>query len=226
MVENKLVHLVFGRNYNQNYIEIVKNNFLDFRFFNEQEREIVFCVDLESLINTLQTRIVKTIVIHPIELNYNNIIELVSMIKTFCKVINYQEKIDFSVVVYKNLDYLVLKELQKSDILGIIPSSVEFGPDEAKKSLEALFSGIPYWPKHIIEQIKNYPTKTKLIDNKINLTTRQAQIFRLVTEKGSSNKVIARMLNISESTVKLHMSQIFKKFGVKTRTQLAVYSRQ
>lgn len=57
------------------------------------------------------------------------------------------------------------------------------------------------------------------------LTDRQAQILRMINERGSSNKVIAKTLNITESTVKLHMTGLLKKFGCKNRTQLAVFSK-
>jgi DNA-binding NarL/FixJ family response regulator len=60
---------------------------------------------------------------------------------------------------------------------------------------------------------------------KIILTPRQRQILDIVVTRGVSNKNIARMLHISESTVKLHMSSILKKFGLRNRTQLALFAR-
>jgi len=70
--------------------------------------------------------------------------------------------------------------------------------------------------------------KKKLVEKKkdtITLTMRQAQILQLIQDRGASNKTIARMLGLSESTVKLHMGAILKKYGVKNRTQLAVFSK-
>ena len=51
------------------------------------------------------------------------------------------------------------------------------------------------------------------------------QILNLIKERGASNKVIAKTLNITESTVKLHVGIVLKKFGVKNRTQLALFSK-
>lgn len=68
--------------------------------------------------------------------------------------------------------------------------------------------------------------KKKPVDQQVSLTPRQGQIFRLVRERGCSNKIIGRILGITESTVKLHMSAIMKKFGVKNRTQLAVFEHR
>lgn len=59
----------------------------------------------------------------------------------------------------------------------------------------------------------------------IILTPRQRQILDIVVTRGVSNKNIARMLHISESTVKLHMSSILKKYGVRNRTQLVLFAR-
>jgi two-component system nitrate/nitrite response regulator NarL len=54
-----------------------------------------------------------------------------------------------------------------------------------------------------------------------NLTARQAAVLELLS-RGNSNKVIARRLAMSEGTVKFHVRQIMRKFGVTNRTQVAV----
>jgi DNA-binding NarL/FixJ family response regulator len=53
-----------------------------------------------------------------------------------------------------------------------------------------------------------------------SLTTREVDVLRLVV-KGLVNKEIARVLNIAEVTVKLHVSHIFEKLEVKDRTEAA-----
>ena len=52
------------------------------------------------------------------------------------------------------------------------------------------------------------------------LTRRQTEILNMVRH-GESNRDIARALNISEGTVKLHVSAILKRLGVKNRTEAA-----
>lgn len=52
------------------------------------------------------------------------------------------------------------------------------------------------------------------------LTTRQWEIGVLIA-KGLTNKQIGNALNISEGTVKLHASLLFKKLGINRRGGLA-----
>lgn len=51
------------------------------------------------------------------------------------------------------------------------------------------------------------------------LTTREKDVLRGVLE-GASNKIIADMLHVSESSVKATLQQLFTKTGVRTRSQL------
>ncbi|GAA6208191.1 response regulator transcription factor [Cognatishimia sp. WU-CL00825] len=57
-----------------------------------------------------------------------------------------------------------------------------------------------------------------------NLTEREAQMLRGLTE-GKSNKEIARDLDVSEPTVKLHVKTLYRKMGVANRTQAALIAR-
>ncbi|WP_160195500.1 response regulator transcription factor [Microvirga sp. BSC39] len=55
------------------------------------------------------------------------------------------------------------------------------------------------------------------------LSVREAQILEYLRE-GAPNKVIARQLNLSESTVKVHVKAILKKVGACNRTQAALWA--
>jgi DNA-binding NarL/FixJ family response regulator len=55
------------------------------------------------------------------------------------------------------------------------------------------------------------------------LTERETEVLRLLAE-GKSNRGIAAELYISETTVKTHVSNIFQKLGVPSRTQAALYA--
>jgi two-component system, NarL family, nitrate/nitrite response regulator NarL len=53
------------------------------------------------------------------------------------------------------------------------------------------------------------------------LTPRETDVLRGAT-RGLSNKEIARELDLAEITVKLHLSAIFRKLGVRSRTEAAM----
>jgi two-component system nitrate/nitrite response regulator NarL len=55
-----------------------------------------------------------------------------------------------------------------------------------------------------------------------SLTPREGQLVVLLSQ-GLKNKEIASKLNISEGTVKVYMSRMFQKLGVKDRFELALY---
>ncbi|MED4202787.1 response regulator [Neobacillus mesonae] len=57
------------------------------------------------------------------------------------------------------------------------------------------------------------------------LTAREKDVL-LCLVKGMNNKEIAQNLYISDKTVKIHVSNIFKKLGVKSRSQVVIYAVQ
>ncbi len=62
-----------------------------------------------------------------------------------------------------------------------------------------------------------------LADGRGGLSPRQKAILKLVTA-GASNKEIARNLDISEGTVKVHIKAILRRIAVKNRTQAAIWA--
>ncbi len=56
-----------------------------------------------------------------------------------------------------------------------------------------------------------------------NLTRRELEVVGLIV-KGFSNRDIARQFNLSEETVKRHLSNIFDKVGISTRLELAIFA--
>lgn len=57
------------------------------------------------------------------------------------------------------------------------------------------------------------------------LTTREMQVLKGLTA-GHSNKEIARDLDLSEPTVKLHVKTLYRKIGVGNRTKAAMVARE
>jgi DNA-binding NarL/FixJ family response regulator len=58
-----------------------------------------------------------------------------------------------------------------------------------------------------------------------NLTTREREVLCMVVE-GSPNKTIAHRLNITERTVKTHLTTIYQKLGVTDRQQAIHWAQQ
>lgn len=56
------------------------------------------------------------------------------------------------------------------------------------------------------------------------LSAREQEVMALVA-KGLANKQIARRLHVSEGTVKLHLHNIYRKLGIKSRFALAALVR-
>ncbi|HEX7254749.1 MAG TPA: response regulator transcription factor [Gaiellaceae bacterium] len=56
------------------------------------------------------------------------------------------------------------------------------------------------------------------------LTRRELEILRLVAE-GHSNSQLARMLWVTEQTVKFHLSNIYRKLGVSNRTEASRWAQ-
>jgi two-component system nitrate/nitrite response regulator NarL len=65
---------------------------------------------------------------------------------------------------------------------------------------------------------------SKLSNDQSNLTDRERQILRCLLN-GYSNKLIARVLDITEGTVKVHLKTLMKKISAINRTQAALWAR-
>jgi DNA-binding NarL/FixJ family response regulator len=57
------------------------------------------------------------------------------------------------------------------------------------------------------------------------LTDREREVLELVRQ-GHPNKSIARRLQISERTVKAHVTHVFQRIGVSDRTQAALWAER
>ena len=55
------------------------------------------------------------------------------------------------------------------------------------------------------------------------LTPREREVLAQIAD-GRSNREIARLLHVSEKTVKTHVSSVLAKLGVADRTQAALYA--
>ena len=90
---------------------------------------------------------------------------------------------------------------------------------ELEQALAALSRGKRYVSSHLRRSLEDYRAGFGAQPGgQIKLTRRQQSILKLIDE-GLSNREISEQLNISESTVKGHISTLFDIFNVENRTK-------
>jgi DNA-binding NarL/FixJ family response regulator len=146
--------------------------------------------------------------------------EIVDALTTI-STISGPNKVSVGILVNDKCEQSFVHQLKKSNISGIVPNYKSFGDVDFFDALNTLLSGTTHWPEtYIVPRVKSSTRAT--VEYGIRLTGRQREIMALVANRGLSNKKIAQILNISESTVKVHISSILKAYGVRNRTQLAL----
>ena len=88
-------------------------------------------------------------------------------------------------------------------------------PEELlSKCIAKVSQGELWFEKNLIENLLSART--------INLSRREGQLVRLLAQ-GLSNRDIANILRLKEGTVKVYLSKLYQKAGVKDRFELALY---
>ena len=95
---------------------------------------------------------------------------------------------------------------------------------ELKKAIFSIVEGENYIQPSLIPSLNSKMIEKNRNEGKIeSLTKRELEVLKLLAV-GMYNKEVAEKLNISERTVKNHVSNIFKKIEVTDRTQAAVFA--
>lgn len=200
--------------------EVIKNFGLDLKVYTDI-KELLSLVSTSTFTSDLVIIDVEQFYKDP-EVNPLDLIQTLFTLVEFNKK-NSPRKIKISVAAGIKTSSAVIKDILSSNI-GIYPRGDEFTFDEKMIAAKALLMGEHHVPLKIKDSIKS---KKKIVDdpNIIILTPRQNQVLSLIVSRGASNKAIARILKISESTVKLHITAILKKYSLRNRTQLALFCR-
>ncbi len=134
-----------------------------------------------------------------------------------------QNKINVKVIiltVHNEIEYLL--QAVEIGIDGYILK--DSNSDELKKAIFSVVKGENYIQPSLIPSLN-----AKMIEKDVNkekldlLTKREIEVLKLMAF-GAYNKEIGEELNISERTVKNHISSIFKKIEVNDRTQAAIFA--
>ena len=122
--------------------------------------------------------------------------------------------------VHNEIDYLI--KAVDIGVNGYILKDSESA--ELKKAINAVVNGESYIQPSLIPALNSKLVSRDNDKDKIeSLTKRELEVLIQVAN-GLFNKEIATSLNISERTVKNHISNIFKKIDVSDRTQAAVFA--
>lgn len=122
--------------------------------------------------------------------------------------------------IHNEVDYLVKALDAGCD--GYVLKDSDF--DTLKKAIIGVYSGEQYIEPALVPLLNANLAERDVMKEKIHdLTKRELEVLKLVAS-GAFNKEIAATLNISERTVKNHVSNIFKKISVSDRTQAAVFA--
>jgi len=93
-----------------------------------------------------------------------------------------------------------------------------------KKAIFAVYDGETYIEPKLTPLLNSSLAERDVMKDKLkDLTRRELEVLKLIAN-GLFNKEIASSLEISERTVKNHVSNIFKKILVSDRTQAAVFA--
>lgn len=122
--------------------------------------------------------------------------------------------------VHDSIEYLV--KAVELGVNGYILKDSESA--ELKKAITVIMNGESYIQPKLVPALNNRLVARDIDKDKINsLTSRELEVLIQVAN-GLFNKEIAASLNISERTVKNHISNIFRKIEVFDRTQAAVFA--
>ena len=134
---------------------------------------------------------------------------------------------------YPNIPIAVVSA---SDSVAVVSRVMDFGakgfiPKSAAildiaQALQAIMEGKTWLPQGMDEKLSVVDDEAMgILQMVAELTPKQFQVLKLLQD-GLLNKQIANVLSISEATVKAHISAIFRKLEVSTRTQAALILNQ
>lgn len=106
---------------------------------------------------------------------------------------------------------------------GFIPKSSSL--EVIQEAVRQVLDGDTWWPQSAEESPPMSDEALAASAGLASLTPQQFRVLTMVCE-GLLNKQIAYELSVSEATVKAHVTAIFRKLGVRTRTQAALLLQQ
>ena len=116
-------------------------------------------------------------------------------------------------------DQSAAAQLMDLPVWGVLP--LDASPEELSAAVHALGEGLWIGSPALLQNLLERQPVAMLEDGDPiidPLTAREHEVLQLAAE-GLANKQIALFLNISEHTVKFHLSSLYAKLGVTSRTE-------
>ncbi|GAP95553.1 response regulator transcription factor [Leptolyngbya sp. NIES-2104] len=113
-------------------------------------------------------------------------------------------------------DSSAIAEFLQAGIRSILPSDVS--REQLTEAIKATSAGLSVLHPELIDSMF---VPTVRSSEPMPLTPREVEVLTMLAE-GLGNKAIAQHLNLSEHTVKFHISSIFSKLDVSSRTEAVI----
>jgi DNA-binding NarL/FixJ family response regulator len=122
------------------------------------------------------------------------------------------------IVVSAHEDHAIMQRALAHGALAYIPKSAP--PLQIHAAIHAVLAGEAWLPdeQSLINHDPRDHRETDLAERMQSLTPQQFRVLMMLAE-GLLNKQIAYTLNVSEATIKAHVTAIFRKMDVQNRTQ-------
>jgi len=128
------------------------------------------------------------------------------------------------VIISANEDPVVIQRALEHGAAGFIPKSSSI--DTITDAIAAVLLGEIWSPDTTVSNLPgNNVSETELAERMAQLTPQQFKVLMMMS-RGLLNKQIAYKLNVSEATIKAHVSAIMSKLGVNNRTQAVLAASQ
>ena len=125
-------------------------------------------------------------------------------------------------IISANEERRVMRLALALGAVGYIPKSAT--PGEIRGALSALLAGETWLPAAVdLRRLAEDPDAV-LAARLASLTPHQVRVLMMLSD-GLLNKQIAHLLDVTEATVKAHVSAILQKLGVDNRTQAVIMAR-
>lgn len=127
------------------------------------------------------------------------------------------------VVVSANENPRVVRRALDLGAVGYIPKSA--AATAIRDAIGALLAGGAWLPPALGARLPDSAGDAALVALLNTLTPQQSRVLMLLSE-GLPNKQIAHAMQVTEATIKAHVSAILHKLGVDNRTQAVIVARQ